>query len=185
MGFLAALWLPILLSTVLVFFAAFVMWTVLPHHRSDWSPLPDEEGVMAALREHGVGPGMYSFPFHGDRESEGYQEKVRKGPVGLMLVGRPEKRLSMAPALAQTFVYYLILAVFIAYLGWHALGPAADYLWVFRVVGTAALLAHAGTLPVRAIHYGFDWSQVLKEGFDGLVYALLTAGAFAGFWPGS
>lgn len=184
MGFLTALWFPILLSAVLVFFAAFIMWTVLPHHRTDWSPLPDQDGIMADLRERGVEPGMYSFPFHADRESEEYREKVRKGPVGLMLIGRPEKRLSMGTALAQTFVYYLVLGVFIAYLAWHALEPGAEYEWIFRVVGTAALLAHAGTLPVRAIHYGFDWSQVGKESLDGLVYALLTAGSFAGFWPG-
>lgn len=185
MGFLIALWLPILLSAVLVFFAAFLMWTVLPHHRRDWSPLPDEDGVMAALRQAGVAPGMYSFPFHADRESEEYREKVRQGPVGLMLVGEPEKRLSMGTSLAQTFVYYLVIGVVVAYLSWHALGgPGADYLAAFRIVGTAALLAHAGTLPIRAIHYGFDWSQVAKESFDGLIYALLTAGAFAGFWPG-
>jgi hypothetical protein len=32
---LTALWLPILLSTVIVFFASFIMHTVLSYHSSD------------------------------------------------------------------------------------------------------------------------------------------------------
>ena len=39
MAFLAELWLPILLTAVVVFFISFVMWMVSPHHNSDWGPL--------------------------------------------------------------------------------------------------------------------------------------------------
>ena len=43
---LVDLWLPILGSAVAVFFISFTMWMVLPHHKGDWKPLPDEDGTM-------------------------------------------------------------------------------------------------------------------------------------------
>ena len=47
---LAALWLPILLSAVFVFVASSIMHMLLPYHRSDYSQLPDEDKILAALR---------------------------------------------------------------------------------------------------------------------------------------
>ena len=38
---ISTLWLPILVSTVLVFVASSLIWMVLPHHRSDTRKLPD------------------------------------------------------------------------------------------------------------------------------------------------
>jgi len=36
----------------------------------------------------------------------------------------------------------------------------------------------------ETIWYGQPWSVTLRFMVDGVVYSLLTAGAFAGFWPG-
>lgn len=186
MAFLTALWLPILLSAVVVFFAAFVIWVVLPHHRNDFAPVPDEDALLASLRAQGVEPGMYSVPYHADPETvktEAYKEKVRQGPVALLLVGRPQDRLNMGPALAQSFVYYVGVGIFLAYLGWQSLGPGAPYLEVFQIVGTGAVLAYVGALFPKAIFFGSSWSSVWKETLDGIVYALLTAGVFGWLWP--
>ena len=40
---LSALWLPILLSAVIVFIASSIMHMVLPYHKIDCKKLPDEE----------------------------------------------------------------------------------------------------------------------------------------------
>jgi len=47
---LTALWLPILLAAVIVFVASAIMHMVLPYHKSDYQPLPDEDKLLAALR---------------------------------------------------------------------------------------------------------------------------------------
>lgn len=47
---LTTLWLPILLSAVLVFLASFLMHMVLTYHRTDYRPLPDEDRVTDAIR---------------------------------------------------------------------------------------------------------------------------------------
>jgi hypothetical protein len=44
---LAALWLPILLSAVIVFVASSIMHMVLPYHRNDYSELPDEDKILS------------------------------------------------------------------------------------------------------------------------------------------
>ena len=57
---LANLWLPVLLSAVIVFFASSIIHMVLPYHRSDYKKLPDEDNVRAALRAAGLGRGFFS-----------------------------------------------------------------------------------------------------------------------------
>ena len=60
---LTALWLPILLSAVIVFFASLIMHMVLTYHRSDYRKLPDEDRVTDAMRSAGVHAGPpISFP---------------------------------------------------------------------------------------------------------------------------
>ena len=59
---LPELWMPIGVATVLVFFASFMAWMVLPHHRSDWKRVNDEDGLMNELKRQKLGSGQYSFP---------------------------------------------------------------------------------------------------------------------------
>src|SRR5437763_1907033 len=60
---ITALWLPILLSAVIVFVASSILHMVLPFHKSDYRRLPDEDKVTDALRSTGVTPGrVYVFP---------------------------------------------------------------------------------------------------------------------------
>ena len=47
---LTALWLPIVLSAVIVFVASSVMHMLLPYHRSDYRQLPDEDKILGVLR---------------------------------------------------------------------------------------------------------------------------------------
>ena len=91
---LTALWLPILVSAVIVFFASFIMHMVLTYHRSDYRELPDEDRVTDALRSAGVKPGpAYFFPYCSFEEMKSAPmiEKMKRGPVGLLTV-RPAGR---------------------------------------------------------------------------------------------
>ena len=181
---LAALWLPILLSAVIVFIASSIMHTVLPYHNSDFRKLPEEDAVLAALRSAGVTRGLYHFPHcnHKDMKTPEMQEKFKQGPVGTLTV-YPSGPPAMGKFLGLWFTYCLIIGVFVAYLAGHTVALGAHYPVVFRVVGTAAFLAYGlGTLS-NGIWKGLPWSMVLKESFDGLIFALLTAGTFGWLWP--
>ena len=60
---IGALWLPILLSSIAVWVASALVWTVMPHHKSDWAKLPDEDAARRALIPQGLVPGLYSIPY--------------------------------------------------------------------------------------------------------------------------
>lgn len=184
---LASLWLPILLSAVATFAAGFVLWVVLPHHKSDWSPLPDEEAAMGALRAQALTPGMYLMPHAGhDKNPQANPEwraKVEAGPPAYVIVLPRDQMLNMGPTLAKNFVYLLIVGFFVAYVAAASLPAGTDYLKVFQVTGAAALLGHAmGAFP-KAIFWGWTLSATTKEFLDGVVYALVTAGVFGWLWP--
>jgi hypothetical protein len=181
---LSALWLPIVLSAVIVFVASSVMHMVLPYHRSDYQKLPDEDKVLAALRGAGLKRGLYVFPFatHKDMKSPAVIEKYNQGPVG-MLIAFPIGPPVMPKFLGLWFAYCLIIGFFVAYLAAHTVAQGTYYLAVFRVVGTAAFLAYGLGNMSNSIWKGQTWSMTIKEVIDGLIYALLTAGTFGWLWP--
>ena len=181
---LAALWLPTLLSAVIVFIASSIMHMVLPYHKSDYQPLPDEDKVLSALRAAGLKRGLYHFPFctHKEMNSPAVQEKFKQGPVGHLTIFSSGP-IAMPKFLIQWFTYCLLISFFVAYLAAHTGAPGAHYLAVFRVVGTAAFLPYGLGNLVNGIWKGQPWSVVIKEVFDGLIYACLTAGTFGWLWP--
>ena len=182
---LSALWLPILLSAVIVFIASSIMHMVLPYHRSDYRKLPDEEKVLAVLRGAGLTRGLYNFPFttHKEMKSPEAQEKFKQGPVGFVTV-MPSGAVNMGKFLGLWFGFCLVVGIFVAYLAAHTMAHGVPYRHVFRVVGTAAFLAYGASTLSNGIWKGQPWSMVIKEVIDGLVYALLTAGTFGWLWPG-
>ena len=44
------LWLPIVLSVVVVYVASSIVWMALPHHKSDWGKLPGSYCGRGAIR---------------------------------------------------------------------------------------------------------------------------------------
>jgi hypothetical protein len=181
---LSALWLPILLSAVIVFVASSVLHVLLTYHRNDYQQLPDEDKVMAALRSGSLRRGLYVFPYCTPKEmkSPAAIEKYKQRPVGTLTVV-PSAPPAMPKFLGLWFLYCLLVSVFVAYLTGHTVSSGTQYLAVFRVAGTAAFLAYGlGVLP-NGIWKGQMWSMTIKEMIDGLVYGLLTAGTFGWLWP--
>ena len=181
---LTALWLPIVLSAVIVFVASAIMHTVLTYHESDCRQLPDEPKVLESLRSIGLQRGYYHFPYcrHKDMKSPAHMEKLKQGPVGIMTVF-PSGPPAMGKFLGQWFAYCLIISFFVAYLTAHTVAAGANYLVVFRVVGTAAFLAYGLGQLSNGIWKGQPWGMTIKETIDGLIYGLLTAGTFGWLWP--
>ncbi len=184
---LASLWLPILLASVFVFVASSIIHMFLPYHKKDFSTIPNEDGVLDALRGFSIPPGDYMFPNTGGDpnvlKSEAYREKARKGPVGVLTMFPAGDPFAMGAQMTQWFLYCLLVSVFAAYLTSRAVPMGTEYLQVFRFAGTTAFAAYALALLQRSIWYKQPWSTTLKNVFDGLVYALLTAGTFGWLWP--
>lgn len=181
---LTDLWLPILISAVLVFFASFLIHMVIGYHAADYGRVPSEDAVMDALRAFSIPPGDYLVPCpgrQGARDPE-FVAKHKKGPV-VMMTAFPAGDLAMGKQLAMWFVYCVVVAIFAAYLTSRALSAGTDYLEVFRFAGTTAFIAYGMALWQHSIWYRRKWSTTIRSNIDSLIYGLLTGGTFGWLWP--
>jgi hypothetical protein len=182
---IASLWLAILLSAVFVWIASAIAWMVLPHHKSEYARLPDEEAARAVIGRQDPTPGQYGIPHMSSMEEMKQPQSRRKfeqGPVAFITV-LPRRMPPMGRNMALSFLYYLTIGFIVAYLTTRTLTPGTHYLAVFRVAGTVAWLAYGTGVIQDAIWFGRPWSAVVKHLLDSLAYALLTAGVFGWLWP--
>jgi hypothetical protein len=89
----------------------------------------------------------------------------------------------MGKQLTSWTLYIVVMSIIVAYVASRTLAPGAPYLSVFRLVGTVAILGYAGAQAPSAIWWGKPWANAWKETADGVLYGLLTAGAFGWLWP--
>jgi hypothetical protein len=180
---IGTLLVPVLLSAVLVFIMSSLVWMVLPHHKSDYGRLPDEDGVMDALGD--VAPGMYHMPHAATAEemkSPEMKAKLEKGPVGFLTVvpGMP----NMGKNLGLWFVYCLWVSWLVAYVTSRTLEPGAEYLLVMQIACTVAWASYGMATVSDSVWFGRPWKISMKNLFDALLYGTLTGGAFGWLWPG-
>lgn len=182
---LVELWLPIVVAAVFIFIASSVIHMATPIHKSDARKLPNEDDVLAAMRQNGLAPGDYMFPFPAsmaEMSSPAMLEKLKLGPVGHLTVRSPGS-WGIGPALMQWFAWTVLIGVLIAYVTTIVMPRGAPTMTVFRMTSAMALSAYAFTNVTASIWKGVRWSTTLKFVFDGVVYALLTGAAFAWLWP--
>src|SRR5205823_2328830 len=81
---LAALWLPILVSAIVVFVASSLIHMATPWHKADYQKIPNEDQAMDALRPLAIPPGDYMVPNCRDMKemkTAAFIDKRQKGPV--------------------------------------------------------------------------------------------------------
>jgi hypothetical protein len=180
-----SLWLPILLSSVAVFIASWLIHMVLPWHKSDYPKVSNEEAVRSAIGPLAIPPGDYMIPRPASREdmrSAEFMEKVRTGP-NLMLTVLPNGPWSMGRNLSQWFVYVVVVTIFGAYIAGRALPPNPEDAEIVRFVGATTFIGYSVALWQMSIWYRRAWSLTIKATVDGLIYALITGAIFCYLWP--
>lgn len=180
-----ALWLPILVSAIFVFILSSLIHMVFGYHAGDYKKLPNEDGIADALRKFSIPDGSYQLPRAASMKEFGspeHQEKVKKGPNAMITIWSGADS-SMTGPMIQWFVYSLLIGIFAAYITGRALGPDAHYLAVFRFAGVSTFIAYALGGWQESIWYKRPWATTLRNSFDALLYALVTAGTFGWLWP--
>ena len=179
MDFLINLWLPVLLTAIALFIASSVCWTVLPHHENDFEKADSEDELMSSIRQLNLKPGKYMFPFmkHSEQSQQEMIDKYTAGPRGtLVLWDMP----NMGRNLGLTFVFFLLIAIVTAYIGWEALGADAGFLKVFQIIGALSVLVHCSSGQLNAIWFPRKTSM---DFVDGIAYGIITGLIFALLWP--
>ena len=185
MTVVAALWLPIVLSAVLVFVTSSIIHMASPWHKGDYPKMPDEDRVLDALRPFSLPDGDYMAPRPASRDdmrSAAFAEKMTNGPVVMMTVF-PSGAMSMSRNFILWFAYTLVVGALAAYVAGHAVAPGAGARQVVRFVGITAFIGYAVALWQMSIWYRRAWVITIKATVDGAIYAAVTAAMFVWLWP--
>jgi hypothetical protein len=181
MTFLITLWLPVLLTSVLLFVFSAMAWMVMPHHRGDFRQTPCEDSLLPFLREAKIQPGRYMFPFANGNPGKDsvLKQKFEQGPVGQLTVF---DGINMGANMIWTYVFFLVTSILIAYLAWFAMDghPDQSFMRVFRLVGTASILIYSCSAIPNDIWFK---RPLVTNLVDGIVYGLTTGLIFAAMWP--
>lgn len=185
MQFIAELWIPIVVSAVLIFIASSLVHMVFKWHNSEYHKLSNEDAVRAALRAGNPQPAQYAVPHCADMKdlaTPEMQQKFVEGPIAWITV-RPSGPPKMGGALGAWFVYLLFINLIAAYVAQRSLQEPATFNQVARVVGSISLLAYAGGSVQMGIWMGKPWSSVMKDILDAVIYAVIAGAVFGWLWP--
>jgi len=179
-----SLLLPIALSAVAVFVLTMIIH-MTPWHKSDYVRLPDEDGVMKALRSFNIPPSDYMVPHPGSGEymkSPEYDAKRDAGPVMVVTV-IPSGPWKIGQIMGMWFLFAVVVSACMARVVGTIVPPGGDTRAVFHHVAVIAFLTYAmGAVPM-SIWYQRKWSTTFKTAFDALLYALATGWIFSMMWP--
>ncbi len=181
---LTSLILPVLITTVACFFLSFLMWAVLKHHEKDIQFYPEQDKLLDFVRSSNVKPGTYMFPTCADRKDfkdPAMMEMFNKGPWGTLSIWGAKP--SMGRNMGLTVLYFFVVSLLVAYLTSLARSPGSNFLEVFQVASTAAILAHVLGGAPGGIWFGKNLRHFITDAIDGLVYSLATGAIFAFMWP--
>jgi len=180
-----SLWIPVVVSAIVVFVASSILHMVLKYHRADVKSLPNEEAVRDALGKGSPAPGLYFTPYCADMKQmnePAIKEKFEKGPVAMITVC-PKGPPAMPKILALWFGFNLFVSFTAAYVARHTLQPGADGMLVMQVTGTVAFAAYGLGQVIDSIWKGQPWANTVRALVDGLIYSLLTGVTFRLLWP--
>jgi hypothetical protein len=180
-----SLLVPIVVSAVAVFILSSIIHMAMPWHKSDYPKLPNEEGVMNALRPFNIPPNDYMIPRPAsgtDAKSPEFRAKMAAGPVIVMTVV-PNGPWNMGKLMGSWFLFCLLISAISGLMASHAAGPGANDHRIFHFTGFTAFLCYTmGAWPL-SIWYHRKWVTTFKGAFDALIYGAATGFIFVWMWP--
>lgn len=179
-----SLLLPVVVSAVAVFVISMIVH-MTPWHRRDLARLPDEDGVMKALRAFQIPPNDYALPHPGSGDymkSPEYDGKRAAGPV-MFLTVLPSGPWKIGKIMGLWILFTLVVSACLAGVVGTIVPPGGDGHRVFHHVAVIGFLTYAmGAVPL-SIWYDRKWSTTFRYSVDALLYALASAWIFSMLWP--
>ncbi len=186
MNALLALWLPILLSAVVVFAISTLIHMVFKWHAPEYRGLSNEDAVRDAIRAGNPGPGQYCIPYCKEMKDMGSAAMIKKyqdGPVGFLTLA-PSGVPNMGKSLGQWFLMTLVVAIIAAFLATQLFGlDPTRARAAAKLVGAVSFIAYGiGEIP-QSIWMHHPWSATAKYFIDATLYAVGSAFVFYWLWP--
>src|SRR6476661_1675813 len=154
-----SLLLPVIVSAVAVFMLTLVLH-MTPWHKSDYVRLPDEDGVMQALRPFNIPPNDYTVPHPGSGDymkSPEYDARRNAGPV-MNLTVIPSGPWKIGRMMGLWFLFTLVVSAIVACVVGTVVPSRGGTHAVFHHVAVITFLSYAmGAVPL-SIWYNRKWS---------------------------
>lgn len=186
MNALVALWLPILLSAVIVFVISSLIHMVFKWHAPDYRGFSNEDAVRTAIRAGNPSPGRYVLPYCSDMKEMGTDamlQKYREGPVGQITLA-PNGAPNIGKSLGAWFVFSVLIANVAAILATRAYGlHSANAAAAAHLVGVVSFVAYGFGTITESIWMARPWSSSAKYLLDAALYAAASAFVFFWLWP--
>jgi len=186
MNSLLSLWLPILLSAVVVFVISSLIHMVFKWHASDYGVLANEDAVRDAIRAGNPAPGRYVVPYCQDMKDmagEAMQRKYLEGPVGHITL-LPNGPQNMGKYLGLWFLWSLAVAVVAALIAVQIFGlDPTRARAVAKLIGAVSFIAYGFGTVTESIWMGRPWSQSAKYLLDAALYGIGSGLVFFYLWP--
>jgi hypothetical protein len=180
-----SLWLPVIVSAIVVFVASSILHMALKYHKADYKRLPNEDTVREAIARGNPAPGVYVTPYCTDMKQmkePAMKEKYDKGPVAMLSI-LPKGVPNMPKHLALWFGFSVLVSLVVACVARHTLHPGDDGMLVMQITGSVAFAGYALSHLSDSIWKGQPWSNTARNVADGVIYALLTGLVFRLMWP--
>jgi hypothetical protein len=157
---------------LVMFMASFVTHTVLPIGEMGVKNLPNEDTVVAAMKQSISEPGFYFFPGMdmsggmSKEEEQAWQAKYEAGPIGILIyhpVGQPAFSLSQ-------MINELLADIIASFLALLIIGQISSS--YFKRVAMLALFGVIAWLAISVSYwnwYGFPGSYAIGEGLDQVI----------------
>ena len=177
------LWLPILVSAVIVQIASSVIHMALPFwHTADYGRTGNDGPMVEAMRS--LRSGLYLIPgMPHEKPSKEWEAEWSKGPSAIVYLRNPAA-MSIGKNMGIYFLYCIVSAIFVAYIAGQTLPRGTEYLRVMQLAGAAGTIFWAfGNNISDAIWYGKPWRVAIKYMVDGVIYGSLMGGTFGWLWP--
>src|SRR4030095_7263547 len=154
-----SLWIPVVVSAVVVFMGSSILHMMLKYHKADYSALPGEDSVRQALDKAGGSPGLYMTPHCADMKQmkePAFMEKFEKGPVAVITI-LPKGAPNLGKHLALWFGFSLLVCLVASDIARHPLQPGANGMLVMQITGTVAFAGYSLSHVSDSIWKGQPW----------------------------
>ena len=185
MNALLSLWLPILLSAVVVFVISSLIHMFIKWHASDCRVFSNEDAVRDAIRAGQAGPGHYMMPYCSDMKqmgSEAMKKKYQEGPVAHVLIA-PSGLPNMAKYMGAWVLYSVLIAAVAAFLATRLFGPDPSHARAAaKFVGAVSFIAYGFGSIQESIWMSRPWVTTVKYLLDAALYAVGSGLVFCWLW---
>src|SRR5262245_40891401 len=182
-----SLWLPVLVSAVVVFILSSIFHMVIGHHKADYKGLRNEDEVRDALRRGSPAPGTYTVPYckeMKDMKSPEMQKKWTDGPIAMLAIS-PNGAPNMGKYLGLWFVFCFIVSFLTAYVARITLNAGSDPMLILRLTSTVAFMGYGVGYGIDYIWKASPLANIVRAVIDALIYSLATGFIFKLLWPGT